>query len=196
MPFNFEDIKRFEFNNLIVIQSQSSRNPFWSIIDVYSARHYCIENHDDLVSYCMVFNLNHNAYSIYNLPQNIKVCVLRSVNTLKKYRKMGYCEKMLRNIFEILKRDKYEYVFLETHIGNYRAINLYRKLGFNLWTSENMKNYKKDIWNCEQEQIPLYVKNLKDYKGEEEYKDFIEDNSFLLDKVNSEVILMIKKLTS
>jgi ribosomal protein S18 acetylase RimI-like enzyme len=79
------------------------------------------------------------SFVIYRIISNDEAEII-DIGTIPSERKQGYAKKILNNIFNLLKNnDKIETLYLEVAEDNLVAINLYKKLGFEHYSTR--KNY-------------------------------------------------------
>jgi len=55
---------------------------------------------------------------------------ITTIGVAKKYQGQGYGEKMFEHLLNICKENACEFVHLEVRVSNTKAINLYKKFGF------------------------------------------------------------------
>jgi GNAT superfamily N-acetyltransferase len=192
-PFFFTDEKRLTFNTWNVQQSQNSKNPWWTIIDVPKVKVFSYENvlTKEPLSYCAIAPISHMFRQIYAIPFPPKTCVLKSVTTLPKYRRKGIAYQLLDKVCK-LHKNKVDYMILETNRGNVGALELYKKLGFYEWTHPSLTSYKKTIQTFEEQIILQHIKNI----SKKELSDFHDENYYYFSSKirDREIIVLVKNL--
>lgn len=87
----------------------------------------------------MIYRLNFGRGTVYTAddvsfvttwPMGNGVAATENIFTLKLYRRQGTCEKLLREVFEILESEGFKRARLTVYEGNREAIALYEKLGY------------------------------------------------------------------
>lgn len=73
-----------------------------------------------------------------------KNCLLKRVYLESKYRGQGISQEMFNICLQYARKQKYQYIHLETYEKLERAISFYRKNGFEQWT-QNKSIGKKEV---------------------------------------------------
>jgi predicted GNAT family acetyltransferase len=81
---------------------------------------YEIKDNEDSI----VAKLNYYDYKL----KKFDWILVANVQTSKKYRRQGFASTLLKELYKDIPKDKGLYLFVKKN--NYKAINLYKKLGF------------------------------------------------------------------
>lgn len=102
--------------------------PSLSIEDIYSdmMQDYYLKNH----CYFLMYDDQYIGYG--QVIKNRGVYIIVNFGILNKYRKNGFATLFIKYILKKCKEDNIDNVYIRVDENNYGAINLYKKIGFNV----------------------------------------------------------------
>jgi len=104
------------------------------ILDLNNSYIYSLTKNDEIVSYLFLFKVKNKFTLEFELPEYSYI--IREVNTVNKFRKQGYCKKLMKWIYEHYKN---KFIFLEVNETNIPALKCYSNL--KLYTNSKLEFY-------------------------------------------------------
>ena len=117
-------IKEVSYNDILSLFKEYKEDYIISMSN--NSKYYAYELNNEFIGFICILDLD-------------KELEIIDVFVLPKYQGNGYGDKLLKYILDNYKDRNY---FLEVNVNNEKAINLYKKNGFNILTTR--KHYYKD----------------------------------------------------
>lgn len=121
-----EEMQLSDLDELIEIENDIFNSDAWKkkdyeyeLKDNDLSRMYVIKENNEIVAYGGLWFLFENAD-------------ITTIGVKRNYWHQGYGEKMLRHLLQVAKENECEFAHLEVRVSNVKAINLYKKLGFEI----------------------------------------------------------------
>ena len=121
-----EEMQLSDLDELIKIENDIFNSDAWKkkdyeyeLKDNDLSRMYVIKENNEIVAYGGLWFLFENAD-------------ITTIGVKRNYWHQGYGEKMLRHLLQAAKENECEFAHLEVRVSNIKAINLYKKLGFEI----------------------------------------------------------------
>lgn len=92
--------------------------------------HFEYELEENPFSKMFVLELDGTIIAYYGIWITFEECQITTIAVDEKYRGNGYGDKMMRDLIHIAKEENCERISLEVRISNEKAMNLYKKYGF------------------------------------------------------------------
>ena len=100
--------------------------------DAWKKENYLYELKENDLSRMYVDKVNGEIVSYGGLWFLFENCDITTIGTKRKYWHQGYGEKMLQHLLKVAKDNECEFAHLEVRVSNEKAINLYKKNGFEI----------------------------------------------------------------
>ena len=121
-----EEMKLSDLDEVETLEKDLFKNDAWprssyeyEINENTLSKMYVLRENGEIISYG----------GMWFLFENVDIT---TIGTNRKYWHQGYGQKMLEHLLQVAKENGCEFAHLEVRVSNEKAINLYKKLGFEI----------------------------------------------------------------
>ena len=120
LPSSLHEINK-NYSSILYDTKPSYKFLYHTILDFKKSLIYTLNNKEgDIVSYAYLFRVLEDKTKEFDLPS--KTYIIREVETIKQYRRRGYCKKLMNWIYN---NHKNKFIFLEVNESNIYALKFF-----------------------------------------------------------------------